>query len=151
MVLLCIIPLASKAKEVVIKEGDTLSKIATDYGITVREIMDINGIFNSDSIMRGQKIKLPLSAKTKEEKIHYKTHTVQPGETITKIASLYKVKYLDIINLNKIQNPNLISIGDVIDLPHKSITIKESKPDFHIVVKGDTLSSIPLSPFNSAR
>ncbi|WP_269622410.1 LysM peptidoglycan-binding domain-containing protein [Prochlorococcus marinus] len=145
MALFFIMPLTSKANEVVIKEGDTLSKIADEYNVSVRAIMDANGIYNADTILDGQRIKLPINSQAKEKVVSYKTHTIEAGQTINNIAKIYRVDPLDIIKLNNIKNPNLISIGEVINLPNEAININiptENKSDFHIVLKGDTLSSI---------
>ena len=49
----------------VVKKGDTLTKIATAYGISVREIKRINGISN-DLIVTGQSLKIPKILKPSE-------------------------------------------------------------------------------------
>lgn len=50
-------PVADKVYTV--KAGDTLSKIAKEYGKTVRELAEYNGIGNVNLIIVGQKIKIP--------------------------------------------------------------------------------------------
>lgn len=40
-----------------VKSGDTLSKIANQYGLSVQELMDMNGIKDTNKIQIGQKLK----------------------------------------------------------------------------------------------
>ncbi|MBX3062810.1 MAG: LysM peptidoglycan-binding domain-containing protein [Anaerolineae bacterium] len=45
----------------VVRDGDTLNKIARQYGITPEEIATLNGITNPDSIYTGQVLLIPIS------------------------------------------------------------------------------------------
>lgn len=46
----------------VIKSGDTLTRIAKNYGVTVSDIMTVNNLSNADRIVTGNVIKVPLSS-----------------------------------------------------------------------------------------
>lgn len=49
------------------------------------------------------------------------TYTVRPGDTLWKIASLHQVGVTELINANpQIQNPNLIFIGQTVNIPSQS-------------------------------
>lgn len=48
------------------------------------------------------------------------THTVRAGETLSQIAALYKTTVAELQRLNNINNPNLINIGQRIQLPTAS-------------------------------
>ena len=48
-----------------VRKGDTLSKIALSYGISVRELKQINGI-RGDLIVIGQRLKIPAMPKSSE-------------------------------------------------------------------------------------
>lgn len=50
-----------------VQKGDTLSKIAFEYGVTVDEIAKYNGISNPNLIHPGQKIKIPVALKPLSE------------------------------------------------------------------------------------
>jgi LysM repeat protein len=54
-----IIPSPTPSGMYVIKSGDTLSAIATDFGSTVDEIMTLNNITNPETIQVGQTIIIP--------------------------------------------------------------------------------------------
>lgn len=45
-----------------VKSGDTLSRIAKNYGVTISDIMTANDLSNADRIYTGQIIKVPLSS-----------------------------------------------------------------------------------------
>lgn len=47
-----------------VKTGDTLTRIAKNYGVTVSDIMTANDLSNADKIYSGQIIKVPLSSAT---------------------------------------------------------------------------------------
>ena len=57
------------SQEIIVKEGDTLSKIAARYKVTVRSIMDSNQIYNGDSLKAGDKISLPINAVKVDDEI----------------------------------------------------------------------------------
>lgn len=46
----------------VIKSGDTLTRIAKNYGVSVSDIMSANSLSNADKIITGKVIKVPLSS-----------------------------------------------------------------------------------------
>lgn len=45
-----------------VKTGDTLTRIAKNYGVTISDIMTANGLSNADKIYTGQILKVPLSS-----------------------------------------------------------------------------------------
>ena len=49
----------------------------------------------------------------------FRKYVVQKGDTLTKIAKKFGVNYKDIAVLNKMANPNKISIGQVLVIPNK--------------------------------
>ncbi len=44
-------------------------------------------------------------------------YTVKPGDTLYRIAKLYNVKLQDIVNLNKLDDPTLIYVGEKLYIP----------------------------------
>lgn len=45
------------------------------------------------------------------------TYTVQPGDTLQRIASRYGISWQDLAKYNNIHNPNIISVGQVLKIP----------------------------------
>lgn len=99
------------------KAGDNLTKIAKAYGVTVDEIVALNGITNRNLI--GKNVKLLIPATT--SKITY--YTVKHGDSLSAIArdftkAGHKVTYVEIAKANDIPFPyNLIHEGDTLIIP----------------------------------
>lgn len=66
-------------------------------------------------------------------------YVVKKGDTLTKIAKLYKTTYQNLASYNNISNPNKIYIGQIIKIPN---SFDEVAPSKYIVKKGDSLTSI---------
>lgn len=60
-----------------VQSGETLSSIARNYGISVKDLLKLNPNLNPDYIMAGQRINVPASAKTKTD-TSAQTHTAAP-------------------------------------------------------------------------
>lgn len=97
--------------------GDNLTKIAKAYGVTVAEIVALNGIANPNLI--GKNVKLLIPATT--NKVRY--YTVKAGDSLSGIARYYtnrghKVTYLEIAKANNIPFPyRNIHPGDTLIIP----------------------------------
>lgn len=102
-----------------VQSGDTLSGIAQMLlGDANRymEIANLNNIENPNLIYAGQSLKLPDSNTSTE-----RTYTVVSGDTLSAIAQRElgdANRYMEIANLNNIENPNLIYAGQVLRLPN---------------------------------
>lgn len=75
------------------------------------------------------------------------THTVAPGETLFRIALRYDVPLNELARANGITNPNLIFVGQVLNIRGASQPPATPPADggdtmTYTVVRGDTLSSI---------
>jgi LysM repeat protein len=76
------------------------------------------------------------------------THTVEPGDSLTYIANLYGSTVDELVSLNGIVNPNLIIIGDKLEVPGVSsdpTPAPESAPTTEVtytIEDGDTLTHI---------
>ena len=68
------------------------------------------------------------------------SYKVQKGDTLTKIAKMYKTTISELVNLNNIQNPNLIITGTILKVPNNNV--ENISNNYYIVKKGDTLSGI---------
>lgn len=66
-------------------------------------------------------------------------YTVQKGDTLSQIAMRYRTTYQKIAKYNKIENPDLIYIGQKIVIPPSNTVVSQV---IYTVKKGDTLSSI---------
>ena len=130
---------------VTVQKGETLSKIAKENNITLRELMDSNQIFDANKLKEGQVLTLPSNAK-RSVNLTDSFHIVKKGDSLNKISERYNVNKTDIIKINNLKNPNKLYTGQKISLPKTSIIKKDSvtlyENNFHIISKGETLTSI---------
>lgn len=116
---------AAQTQYHVIQWGDSLSTIATRYGMTMRELMALNGIDNPNLIYAGQRLIVaggsaeaaPTSNLPVQITASGIEHVVQPGERLSNIAQRYGVSWLAIAELNSIADPNQIQAGQTLRIP----------------------------------
>ena len=96
----------------IVQSGDTLSGIAARYGTTYQHLAAINGISNPDIIHVGDRIVIDgvVSAQSSDDEYY----TIQPGDTLSGIASTYGTTWQWLAEVNGIANPNLIYPGNTI-------------------------------------
>jgi murein DD-endopeptidase MepM/ murein hydrolase activator NlpD len=93
----------------VVQRGDTLYRIAVQYGVTINDLARINGIVNAGNIQVGQRLLVPTGEEDEPELP--KIHVVQPGETLRSIASFYNRTVTELAAINNITNPDTIYVG----------------------------------------
>jgi LysM repeat protein len=71
-----------------------------------------------------------------------RTHTVQPGETLSQIAERYQVAVEQLMELNDIAQANAIFVDQVLTLPDENAPTPTPTPVVYIVQAGDLLSQI---------
>ncbi len=126
-----------------VRRGDTLSEIAVRYGTTVNEIAGINRIINPNLIYVGEQLLIPTKNNTSNSgnNNNNENYIVKRGDTLTKIALKYGTTVSAIARLNGIKNPNLIYIGQILQIPNTSNNTVTSTINYTIQ-RGDTLSEI---------
>jgi LysM repeat protein len=95
--------------EYTVQEGDTLSKIAENFQISLDTLLWANDLAKNSKISPGQKlIILPVSGVL---------HFVQKGETLSDIAKRYKGDVEKIIEFNELENERDVFAGDILIIP----------------------------------
>lgn len=96
-----------------VQGGDTVSKIASAFGISVQTVTYENKISDTDYIQPGQVLKiLPTTGIS---------HTVATGETLESIAKKYQVDLESILEFNQIEVPDDIGVGEELVIPNGKI------------------------------
>jgi spore coat assembly protein SafA len=93
-----------------VQPGDYLWKIATEHGITVQQLMDLNQL-RDYSIYPNQVLQVPDNKSV---------YIVQPGDTLWKISQKLGIDLLVLLNANpQLDNPNNIYSGLSINVPEQ--------------------------------
>lgn len=107
----------------VVSQGQSVWSIANYYGVSVGDIVNVNGLANPGNIVIGQALVIPVEAVY---------HTVRPGESLWRIAQSYGITPQEILRYNQLPDPNRINPGDVLFIPAPR----------HRIQPGETLGQI---------
>lgn len=129
-----------------VKSGDTLYKIANQYGVSVNDIIEFNQL-PSTSLSINQQILIPSTSNDQNQNNNFK-YTVRPGDSLWKIANEYGITVDQLISANNLTNTTL-QIGDQLIIPGRTEEpeIPISPPPSsnvieYVVQSGDSLYSI---------
>lgn len=132
--------------EHVVQPGENLSAIAQRYGMTLDELMEINGISDADTIVIGTRLRLTPVIDTEEAQPAEptpepersgnpiaslnRTYTVGAGDSIALIALRLGVDEAALRWLNALDDSHLLSLGEVLILPAtaQELVVPRSEP-----------------------
>lgn len=105
-----------------VQPGDTLSALARRYNTTVQAIVNANNIANPNLIRVGQVLEIPgegsvVPPTPAPSPSPGGTYTVQPGDTLSRIAQRFGTTFQAIAQANNLANPNRIYVGQVLIIP----------------------------------
>ncbi|NJL36939.1 MAG: LysM peptidoglycan-binding domain-containing protein [Leptolyngbyaceae cyanobacterium SM1_4_3] len=145
-----------------VKSGDTLDAIARAYGITRRELAEVNQLTDPNWLQVNQSLAIPQSepialaspvpdsiptvnssssdlpatlvqpeSVTVQPEIQLQpeiasletpltVHQVNSGDTLSEIARIYGISRSELANANRLSNPNMIFVGQELDIPTNS-------------------------------
>ncbi|NLT50824.1 MAG: LysM peptidoglycan-binding domain-containing protein [Ignavibacteria bacterium] len=150
-----------------IRNGESLSSIATKYGVRINQIKEWNDL-RSNRIMKGRVIKIysgegsPDMLSDSEETPNVKPvfHKINPGESIGAIAEKYGVSTFEIKSWNNLSSNKIIAGKTLKIYPdskkvasNNRIIVDEfsSRNTTYLVKKGDTIGKIALQYGVTAR
>ena len=120
----------------IVEPGDTLSSIAEKFGVEIVLLMALNDITDPNQLFVNIKITIPESGSLLPTKtplpenlipgqnIEYQ---IQPGDTLETIAAEFNSTAEAIAELNGIEDPNSIGVGQIILVP---VNIATPTPTF---------------------
>jgi murein DD-endopeptidase MepM/ murein hydrolase activator NlpD len=94
----------------VVQRGETLFRIAMQYGTTVEAIADANGITDPRYITVGQRLLIPNANVAAPGTII--TYTVKPGDTLETLTRIYSTTAESLAAANHITNPAQLFVGE---------------------------------------
>lgn len=124
-----------------VKAGDTLYGISNQFGVSVSELAQLNGIRGSN-LQVGRVLNIPSKSGVNPNNLFM--YTVKKGDTLYSIARVYNTTVDAIKKLNYLKNDNL-TVGQAIRIPE--MYTKEDQmiiPNYinYTVKKGDNLYNI---------
>lgn len=136
-----------KTEKYVVKLGDSLSKIANKYNVSVSALLKLNpNISNSDRIYIGQTIRVSGQASgssSTAKNSSNATYKVKSGDTLGKIARVNNMTVQQLKSINHLTS-TLIFPGQVLKVNAITSNPDKSKntTDVYVVKLGDSLSTI---------
>jgi murein DD-endopeptidase MepM/ murein hydrolase activator NlpD len=91
-----------------VRAGDTLTGVASRFGVSMMTVWWANRLTTKDSLKVGSDLVIPP--------VNGLVVTVKPGDTLESLAAAKKIEVADIIEVNQLDDPNLI-VGQVLVLP----------------------------------
>ena len=112
----------------VVQQGETLFRIAYNYGRSVTELAAANGLAAPYLIHAGNQVIIPdlnapavsVPADTgapAQAPATTATYVVQRGDSLATIARKYGINYLELASMNGIANPDVLFVGQVLRVP----------------------------------
>lgn len=101
----------------IVEEGETLSSIAAQHGVTVEQLAEANGITDPTRIYVGARLALSGDTFVASSGEGATTHTVEAGDTVGSIARQYGVGVADIARANGLDDVDRIRVGQELAIP----------------------------------
>ncbi len=112
-----------------VQAGENLFRISIRYSVAMADIISANSITNANLIFPGQVLNIPgagggtttpitaTPVPTGDTSTGTTTYTVVRGDTLGSIARRFGTTYQAIATANSIANPNLIFVGQILNIP----------------------------------
>ena len=112
----------------IVKSGDTISSISKFYSINKDLIIKLNNLKDENYIFVGQNLIISESNEnlTKQSDLINNYHIVQTGENLTDISNKYTLKVKELIEINNLNNPDSIKVGQKLIIRKKNIINSEN-------------------------
>jgi membrane-bound lytic murein transglycosylase D len=105
-----------------VQSGQTYYSISKAYNISIKELLELNNLSDSDRLKSGQKLRVRRGeggeAEAASQPSGAQTHTVAPGETLFRIAQNYHTSVEDIKKLNNMPG-NSVMVGQKLKIPQQ--------------------------------
>ncbi len=95
----------------VVEPGDTLSDIAQQFDVRLRDLQRYNELANPDRLRVGLELKIPPGP---DVPLRY---TVRPGDSLSSIAQGHGVTTQTLVDLNELADPDRLSVGQILLIP----------------------------------
>lgn len=111
---------ASAYEEHIVQPGETLGQIARQYGTTVENLQELNGLPDANYVWYGQRLLIvegETAASTLQGEEVYQIYTVQPGDTLFRLAGKHGISLSRLMSINGISSEEWLSLGQEVLVP----------------------------------
>ncbi len=129
----------------IVREGDTLSQIATMFDVTMNTIRWANDLTPKQAIQPGDRLViLPITGVR---------HTVKKGETMATIAKKYKGTVEEIAQFNGLHENDALAVGDELIIPDGEVSptpsaTRSSSSASRLTYSGPTYAGYYMRPIS---
>ncbi|MCF9046268.1 lytic transglycosylase [Acinetobacter nectaris] len=142
-----------KPDNYVVKANDSLTAVASQFDLSVKDLADWNNLSTTSNLMIGQKLVLKapkeVSEQKKAPKVKTQVYSVKRGEYLKLIADRYSLSNQELADLTPDLSANdSLRVGQKINVPmteekeQKSHREEVTSSEKYKVKRGDTLNSI---------
>ena len=103
--------------EYTMQPGDTLGEIAFAFDTTIYTLAQLNGIVSYEQVKAGTEILVPIDAGSGAVPGGLTSHTVEPGESLTRIGLRYNTPSQAIASANHLGNSAFVYPGQTLVIP----------------------------------
>jgi murein DD-endopeptidase MepM/ murein hydrolase activator NlpD len=109
-----------------VKSGESLEKIAKNYGVSVQELIKANKNINPNKLKVGESLCIPQRKLAKTKTQDYAIYKVKKGDTLQSIAEKFGVDAQELKSFNNLKSEKIIE-GQEIKIPAKGTAKKQKK------------------------
>jgi len=125
----------------VVQDGENLTTIATDYGVTVEDILAINNLANGDLLQVGQELIIPGGTGEAIATVY----AIAAGDTLAGVAANFNTTLADVLATNRLIAADLpLIVGQTIPVISRtgSTSPRPATGRPYLVAAGDTLLTV---------
>ncbi len=146
----------SNLEAYLVQPGDTLSGLASKFGVSQVELASVNHLSVMSYLYVGQTLRIPghtaapvspVATPTPAPKtpaattaaiptVQGNSYIVQPGDNLSSIAARYNTTVEAITNLNKLANPDSLYVGQILLVPGNGVTVPPATTVAAVVTSG---------------
>lgn len=142
-------PQPSRPTSYTVQAGDTLTAVAEKFGLSNKQLADMNNLSPTSNLIRGARLTLidNGSSKTNDEqgqsqarneksssgsksgdRVETISYKVKPGESVGLLANRYQISNEELASFNKFSANSTLYVGQTIKVPATAVNDAEEKP-----------------------
>jgi murein DD-endopeptidase MepM/ murein hydrolase activator NlpD len=108
---------ARSAEIIIVRRGDTLFDLSRAHNVSMRDLIEVNGLTPPYHLQVGQRLALPAVSH----------HVVIAGDTVYGVSRRYGVGMTSLVRANGLREPYTITVGQILALPGKAGRVQTAR------------------------